>query len=150
MPASARRDDGRGVLRARARERPAHSAVPYLVAARRLGFPVVGYVASWDHTVGKGVISPYCRRYLVQNEVMRDDLRRYHGIPPERVIVTGWPQTDVFQRERPRSEYEALLRRLGLDPARPLVLVMGNTPTNTPYEHRLVERLVEWWERASR
>ena len=122
-----------------------HSVVPYLVAARRLRLPVVGYVASWDHTVGKGVISPHCRRYLVQNDVMRDDLRRYHGIPPDRVTVTGWPQTDVFQRERPRSEYDSLLRRLGLDPVRPLVLVMGNTPTNTPYEHRLIERLVEWW-----
>jgi CDP-glycerol glycerophosphotransferase (TagB/SpsB family) len=22
---------------------------------------------------------------------------------------------------------------------------MGNTPTNTPYEHRFVERLVDWW-----
>ena len=122
-----------------------HSAVPYLVAARRLELPVVAYVASWDHTVGKGVISPHCSRYLVQNDVMRDDLRRYHGIGPERVTVTGWPQTDVFSRRRPRSEYDALLNELGLDPARPLVLVMGNTPTNTPYEHRLVERLVEWW-----
>jgi CDP-glycerol glycerophosphotransferase (TagB/SpsB family) len=39
-----------------------------------------------------------------------------------------------------------VLRRLELDPALPLVLVMGNTPTNAPYEGRLVERLVAWWE----
>src|SRR5207249_4079699 len=31
-----------------------------------------------------------------------------------------------------------------LDPAKPLVLVMGNTPTNAPYEDRFVERLVHW------
>ena len=49
-------------------------AVPYLNAARRLGLPVVGYVASWDHTVGKGIVSPHVDRYVVQNEVMRDDL----------------------------------------------------------------------------
>ena len=52
------------------------SAVPYLVAARRLRLPVVAHVASWDHTVGKGVISPHCDLYLVQNRVMEDDLRR--------------------------------------------------------------------------
>jgi hypothetical protein len=122
-----------------------HGVVPYLVAARRLQLPVVAYVASWDHTVGKGVISPYCARYVVQNRVMEDDLRRYHGIEPDRVVVTGWPQTDVFHRRRSHDEYVSLLRRFDLDPARPLVLVMGNTPTNTPYEGRFVERLVSWW-----
>jgi UDP-N-acetylglucosamine:LPS N-acetylglucosamine transferase len=126
------------------------NAVPFLVAARRLGLPVVAHVASWDHTVGKGVISPHCDVYVVQNRVMEDDLRRYHGIAPERVRVTGWPQTDVFQRQRPREQYEDLLRGYGLDPKRPLVLVMGNTPTNAPYEDRFVERLVGWWEEAAR
>jgi UDP-N-acetylglucosamine:LPS N-acetylglucosamine transferase len=126
------------------------NAVPFLVAARRLGLPVAAHVASWDHTVGKGVISPYCDVYVVQNIVMEEDLRRYHDIPAERVRVTGWPQTDVFQRRRPREQYDALLREYGLDPERPLVLVMGNTPTNAPYEGRFVDRLVHWWEGAAR
>ena len=126
------------------------SVMPYLAAARRLDLPVVAYVASWDHTVGKGVISPYCDRYVVQNEVMADDLRRYHDIDAGRIVVTGWPQTDVFQRARPRPEYDALLRSYGLDPGRPLVLVMGNTPTNAPYEGRFVERLLSWWDEGPR
>jgi hypothetical protein len=126
------------------------SAVPFLAAARRLTLPVVAQVASWDHTVGKGVISPHCDLYVVQNRVMEDDLRRYHGIATERVRVTGWPQTDLFHRVRPRAEYDGLLRRYGLDPGRPLVVVAGNTPSNAPYEGRFVERLVEWWERSSR
>jgi UDP-N-acetylglucosamine:LPS N-acetylglucosamine transferase len=126
------------------------NAVPFLVAARRLGLPVAAHVASWDHTVGKGVISPHCDVYVVQNRVMEDDLRRYHGIGPERVRVSGWPQTDVFLRRRPHEQYDDLLRGYGLDPARPLVLVMGNTPTNAPYEDRFVARLVEWWEEAAR
>ena len=126
------------------------SAVPFLAAARRLRLPVVAHVASWDHTVGKGVISPYCDRYIVQNSVMESDLRRYHGIAPERVRVTGWPQTDLFHRRRARTEYDGLLRAYGLDPLRPVVLVAGNTPSNAPYEGRFVERLVEWRERESR
>ena len=126
------------------------SAVPFLAAARRLRLPVVANVASWDHTVGKGVISPHCDLYVVQNRAMEEDLRRYHGIGPERVRVTGWPQTDLFHRPRPRAEYEALVRRYGLDPARPLALVMGNTPTNAPYEDRFVRRLLSWWEESAR
>jgi UDP-N-acetylglucosamine:LPS N-acetylglucosamine transferase len=126
------------------------SAVPFLVAARRLRLPVVAHVASWDHTVGKGVVSPHCACYVVQNRVMEDDLRRYHGIEPERVRVTGWPQTDLFHGRRPRAAYEELLERYGLDPRRPLVLVAGNTPTNAPYEGRLVERVLAWWEQDAR
>jgi UDP-N-acetylglucosamine:LPS N-acetylglucosamine transferase len=126
------------------------SVVPYLAAARRLDLPVAAYVASWDHTVGKGVISPHCARYIVQNAVMEDDLRRYHDIDASRIVVTGWPQTDLFSRQRPRPEYDELLRTYGLDPARPLVLVMGNTPTNAPYEGRFVERFVAWWRDGPR
>jgi CDP-Glycerol:Poly(glycerophosphate) glycerophosphotransferase len=127
-----------------------HAAVPYLVAARRLRIPVVAHVASWDHTVGKGVIAPFCDLYLVQNRAMEDDLRRYHGIRSDRVVVTGWPQTDVYHRKRPRDDYDALLRSHDLDPSLPLVAVMGNTPTNAPYEGRLVERIVAWWDEHAR
>ena len=131
-----------GAVRAVEAERPAllvsniqmQIDVPLILAAHRNGLPLVGYVASWDHTVGKGVIWPGMRRYLVQNEVMRSDLARYHGIDTERVVVTGWPQTDLFHRRRPRAAYEEPVEGYGLDPARPLVLVMGNTPTNAPYE----------------
>ena len=119
-------------------------AVPFLLAARRLEIPVVGYVASWDHTVGKGLVSPHVARYVVQNELMSSDLVRYHGIGPDRVVVTGWPQTDLFHEQRPRAAFDAIVRRLGLDPGRPVVLVAGNTPTNAPYEGRFVERLVVW------
>ncbi|HEY7380460.1 MAG TPA: CDP-glycerol glycerophosphotransferase family protein [Gaiella sp.] len=123
-------------------------AVPFLRAAQRLDLPVVGYVSSWDHTVGKGIVSPHVTRYVVQNEVMRDDLVRHHGVPVERVVVTGWPQTDVFHEARPRAAYEAVLVDLGLDASHPVVLVAGNTPTNAPYEQHLVERLVAWWREA--
>jgi CDP-Glycerol:Poly(glycerophosphate) glycerophosphotransferase len=134
------------------RERPAivfsnlqmQVAVPYIVAARRLDLPLVGYVASWDHTVGKGVISPHLDRYVVQNDVMRDDLVRYHDIDLSRIVVTGWPQTDLFHVKRPRDDYDAIVRGYGIDPEQSVVLVMGNTPTNAPYEGRFVERLVAW------
>jgi len=118
--------------------------IPFMTAARRYRRSVVGYVASWDHTVGKGVISPHLDRYVVQNGQMQDDLERYHRIVPERVAVTGWPLTDVFARALPRSTYESFLRQRGLDPERPVILYSGNTPGNAPYEGALVARLLEW------
>jgi CDP-glycerol:poly(glycerophosphate) glycerophosphotransferase len=123
-----------------------HAVVPFIVGARRLGLSVIGHVASWDHTVGKGIVAPHLNRYVVQNDVMREDLVRFHRIERDRIVVTGWPQTDVFHRRRVRPEFDALLQGLGLDPTRPVVLVMGNTPTNAPFERQFVERLIAWWE----
>jgi CDP-glycerol glycerophosphotransferase (TagB/SpsB family) len=79
---------------------------------------------------------------------MREDLVRYHQIESRRVIVSGWPHTDVFHRKRPRAEYGSVLRGLGLDAGRPVVLVMGNTPTNAPFESQFVQRLVSWWDES--
>jgi hypothetical protein len=122
-----------------------HASTPFLAAARRLKLPTVGYIASWDHPVGKGVVSPYLDSYIVQNRTMVEDLRRFHGIPGERVVVTGWPQTDLYHRRRSATRYRELLTRLGLPPDRPVVLYAGNAPHNMPYEPNLVARLVEWW-----
>jgi hypothetical protein len=142
------------LLDALRRERPVvalgntqmQAVVPFVVASHRVGLPVVGHIASWDHTVGKGIVPPNLRRYIVQNGVMRDDLVRYHGVERDRVVVTGWPQTDVFHKRRTRAEFDAVVRALGLDPSRPVVLVMGNSPVNAPYEKNFVERLVDWWQ----
>jgi hypothetical protein len=122
------------------------SVAPVLNAARRLGTPSIGYVASWDHPVGKGVISPHLDTYIVQNEVMRDDLATLHGVDPARVVVTGWPQSDAFHEQWPRADFDLLVGRQGLDPGRPTVLVMGNTPTNAPHEPRFFDRLLRWWD----
>jgi hypothetical protein len=123
----------------------AHVAMPFLTAARRLQLPVIGYIASWDHQVGKGIVSPHLDRYIVQNETMREDLDRYHGIEPARVTVAGWPQTDVYHQARSVDDYRDLLRSLGLPVDRPVVLYAGNAPNNAPYERNLVSRLVSWW-----
>ena len=118
---SPRRHVPHALLERLRRERPAivlsnvqmQSAVPFLVAARRLGLPLVGYVASWDHTVGKGVISPHLDRYVVQNDVMRDDLVRYHDIDPRRGSSSraGRRRTSST-RQRPREAYECAARGL--------------------------------------
>ena len=72
---------------------------------------------------------------------MRRDLERFHGIDPARVVVTGLAAVGRLPPADAReAEYEALLRRLGLDPAKPVVLYAGNTPTNQPYEANYVEQ----------
>jgi hypothetical protein len=122
---------------------------PYLLAAHRLGIPVIAYIGSWDHPLGKGIISPYCIRYLVQNAIMKDALVNYHQINVDLITETGWPQADLYARKRKREVYLELLRSYGLDPNLYCVLVAGNTETNAPYEPKFLERLVAWHEAKS-
>lgn len=117
----------------------------FLRAARAADVRTIGYVGSWDHPVGKGVVYPDCCVYIVQNEYMRDSLVKFHQIPAERIEITGWPQTDLFAAEQSRVEYEKLISGYGLDSSKPCLLVAGNTKANAPYEPRFLERLVRWW-----
>lgn len=120
----------------------------YIVAARRHGVPVVGYIASWDHTVGKGIVYPGCVRYIVQNKAMKNDLLTYHGIDEEKIVVTGWPQTDVFARRRLRDQYVNLIESYGLDPAKKTIFITGNTKTNAPYEPQFLARFLTWLNKS--
>ena len=107
------------------RERPAivlsnlqmQSATPFIVLARRLDLTVVGYVASWDHTVGQGrdlerprpLRRPERARCARTSSATTTSRR-------QRIVVTGWPQADVFHRRRPRAAFDELLDAYGLDP----------------------------------
>lgn len=68
------------------------------------------------------VASGVCR-YLVATDMAQAQLLR-HSVDPAEVKVTGLPVRCSFARVG-HEEPQALRERLGLDPARPLVLVMG-------------------------
>ena len=82
--------------------------------ARRLALTVVGYVASWDHTVGKGVI------WNAPRPLRRPERGHAGGSRPlprrrvaERIVVTGWPQADVFHVGAPARRTTTLLEPTG-------------------------------------
>ena len=92
-------------------------AVPFLVAARRLGLPLVGYVASWDHTVGKGVISPPSIATSSRTRSCATTSSATTASTRRAVVVTGWPQTRRLPSHSGRARRTtALLAGYGLDP----------------------------------
>lgn len=64
---------------------------------------------------------PHVDRYFVASERVADELAG-HGVPHSRIEVTGIPVDERFAVSIGR---DAACARLGLDPARPTVLVMG-------------------------
>ncbi len=68
-------------------------------------------------------VAPGVRRYLVATELARAQLLR-HGVDPARIEVTGLPVRRPFAQVV-HEDPQALREQLGLDAARPLILVMG-------------------------
>ena len=126
-----------------------HAVVPFIVAARRLDLPIVAHVASWDHTVGKGVIAPFCDAYIVQNAC---DARRSRALSRHRAGARRGERLAADRHLRAaaaaRASTRAFSARSGSIRRLPLVVVMGNTPANTPFEDRFVARMVDWWKAA--
>lgn len=74
-----------------------------------------------DHTDHSYWLYPYTDKYIVGSEVVRKGLIR-SGISPEQIEVTGIP---VRQEFRQNYNKDMLLHKHGLDPAKPVVMIMG-------------------------
>ena len=120
-------------------------AIKFILCAYRLKLPIVCYIASWDHPVGKGVIFPLASLYLVQNVIMKEALTNLHNIPAEKIKNSGWPQSDHFCKYS-EGDYGELLRKMGITSSKKCILYAGNTETNNPHEYAFINRLVKWWQ----
>jgi hypothetical protein len=63
--------------------------VDHIRCARQLGIKSVLGVGSWDHLTTKGLIHEVPDRVLVWNEAQKQEAIDLHGVPADRVLVTG-------------------------------------------------------------
>lgn len=125
--------------------------VEYLKAARALGIPTVLPVFSWDNLSTKSLIRVAPDLLLAWNAVHAREAVTIHGIPPERIAVTGAPFFDKwFPPDQwsgtPRVDYVA---SVGLDPSRPYLLYLGSSGQIAPDETAVVKALLRLLRQAS-
>jgi hypothetical protein len=120
--------------------------VEFLKSARRLGIPAATCVASWDNLTSKGLLRLVPQRVFVWNEVQRREAVELHGMPASQVVATGAPRFDSWFEQRPSSSREAFAVRIGLEPARPIVVFLGSSPFVTRRADREVEFVRRWVE----
>jgi hypothetical protein len=94
----------------------------YLKAAQALGIPTVLAVWSWDHLTSKSLIRIQPDRVLVWNDTQRDEAVSLHGIPADRIIVTGAQCFDQWFDRQPSRARAEFCRDAGLPADRPIVL----------------------------
>lgn len=120
----------------------ASSQVEYLKSARRLGVPTGICVASWDNLTGKGLLRFMPDRVLVWNAVQQRELEEMHGIPADRVVLTGAQRFDEWFDRRPSTSSGEFKRKVGLDPDAPYVLYLCSSPFIAPNEVDFVRRWI--------
>jgi hypothetical protein len=111
-------------------------------AARDRGIPTVHCVGSWDHLTTKGMIHEIPDRLTMWNEAQRREAWEIHGVPRDRAIVTGAQAYDHWFVMQPSTTREAFAAKVGVDPAKPILLYLCSSPFITPHEVPLVRRWI--------
>jgi hypothetical protein len=119
--------------------------VDYVKAARGLGLRSALAVASWDNLTSKGLVRVQPGHVIVWNEAQKREAVTLHGVPADRVRVTGAQLFDRWFTASPSRSREAFCARVGLDPSRPFVLYAGSSsfiaPEEVPFAERWLGRL---------
>jgi hypothetical protein len=118
----------------------------YLIAAKVLGLRTVLCVMSWDHLSSKSVIRVLPDMVTVWNDRQRREALEFHGVPAERIVVTGAQCFDTWFGRAPSASRPEFCRRVGLDPDRPFILyvcsaLMRGSAPESGFVARWIERV---------
>ena len=127
---------------------PGAPQLDHLKAAQAIGARTVMTVWSWDHLSGKAWIRIPPDLVLVWNEAQRTEAIDLHGLPADRIVVTGAQCYDQWFERQPSRSREQFVAEHGLDPQRPLLLYVCSVlarpnPHETPF-------VLEWIDAVRR
>lgn len=98
------------------------SQLDLLRAAQARRIPTGVAVWSWDHLSSKAIIRDWPDRLFVWNNVQREEAVAMHGIPEDRIVVTGAQNFDRWFDRQPSLPRPAFVARVGLPDTQPYVL----------------------------
>ena len=115
-----------------------------LRSAVAAGLPTGFCVGSWDHLSSKALLRDIPDRVFLWNETQRHEAIALHGVPSERVVVTGAQCYDQWFGRRPSRSREEFCRDIGLPADRPYLLYVGSALfRGSPVEAAFAARWVE-------
>jgi hypothetical protein len=119
--------------------------IEQLKAAKVLGIPVAACIMSWDHLSSKTLLHIPPDLTIVWNDVQKQEAMDMHGLPAERVVVTGAQCYDQWFERAPARSREEFCRAVGLNPSRPFVLYVCSamSPVPDPVEPVFVKQWIE-------
>jgi hypothetical protein len=117
--------------------------IDHLRAARALGRRTAVCVFSWDHLSSKALLRTVPDRILLWNDTQKREAVEWHGMPEDRIVVTGAQCYDQWFDRAPSRDRVSFCRAVGLSPERPILLYVCSVMTPNPYESKFVLRWLE-------
>ncbi|MCC7522733.1 glycosyltransferase [Candidatus Uhrbacteria bacterium] len=90
--------------------------------AKNLGIPSIGMDKSWDNITSKLILPIKPDLLIVPNSRCQDEAVQYLGFPREKTRPVGLPQFDRYAEPGLMENREGFFKRMGLDPAKPMLL----------------------------
>lgn len=113
-------------------------------AMHALHIPIATHVLSFDNLTTRGYIpTKHFDHFMVWQEAMADELRRFYGIADQRLSVTGTPQFDFHVREDFRWSREQTAQVLGVDAKSRYFVHCANHQAMTPGEPELIAAVLQ-------
>lgn len=81
----------------------------------------IGLVRSWDNTTTKGLMRVVPDKLVVNNEIIKNELVKFHDVNPENIFISGIPQFDIYFRNVQNTR-EDFLKEIGADINKKLIL----------------------------
>ena len=116
------------------------SQADYVRSCKALGIPSVLSIYSWDNLTNKGLIRDVPDLVTVWNDVQAQEAKELHGVPRQRIAITGAVAYDHWFDWRPSTTREHFCQGVGLQPGRPFVLYVCSSPFIAPHEAAFVEK----------
>ena len=117
--------------------------IDHLRAARALGRRTGVCVFSWDHLSSKALLRGVPDRILLWNETQKREAVQWHGMPEERIAVTGAQCYDQWFDRAPSRDRASFCRAVGLSAEHPILLYLCSVMTPNPHESRFILRWIE-------
>lgn len=118
----------------------ASEQVEFVKSARVLGVPSALCVASWDNLTNKGLIRVEPDRIIVWNGLQVREAVELHGVPAEKLVVTGAQRFDEWFVRKPSTTHEEFCNKVGLPADSAFVLYLCSSPFIAPDEVTFVRR----------
>ncbi len=99
---------------------------------------------SWDNFSSKGYVHPKPDLMLCWGQQMRRDAIELQGFDPSSTVICGVPHFDIYHDLGRLGDRAAVLRRLGLDPERKLIVYGTSAEMYSPNQFQIVSRLASW------
>ena len=115
----------------------------YSLCARKNNIPYIGVIGSWDRPTTKGPICPSCEKYIVNSQVMKNELIKFHKIPETEIEVVGWPQMDAYHDSSMQMKRSDFLSSMGIHSNKRILVYTGNAARLGAHEPSLVKHLAQ-------